>query len=169
MIVGGFKGGDLHRARKPEVQEEHGVALKEVLDVEALEDPPIQFGRVERFRPKASHNDTLVITTLLANYEVGRVFIDSGSLVDILFGELYDQMQLWDIALETVDTFLYGFAEEVVHLHSMISLSLTLGNETSRRTCLLKFLIVDIPSAYNVILGRPTLFSSRDIHLSHEE
>ncbi|KAL0420494.1 UNVERIFIED_CONTAM: hypothetical protein Slati_3072300 [Sesamum latifolium] len=28
---------------------------------------------------------------------------------------------------------------------------------TTRKTCLLKFLVVDVPSTYNVILGRPTL------------
>ncbi|KAL0391484.1 UNVERIFIED_CONTAM: hypothetical protein Slati_4533500 [Sesamum latifolium] len=39
----------------------------------------------------------------------------------------------------------------------MISLALTLGTEPTRRTCMLKFLVVDVPSAYNVILGRPTL------------
>ncbi|KAL0284675.1 UNVERIFIED_CONTAM: Transposon Ty3-I Gag-Pol polyprotein [Sesamum radiatum] len=39
----------------------------------------------------------------------------------------------------------------------MISLPLTMGRETMRMTCLLKFLVVDVPSAYNVILGRPTL------------
>ncbi|KAL0303220.1 UNVERIFIED_CONTAM: hypothetical protein Sradi_6190100 [Sesamum radiatum] len=38
----------------------------------------------------------------------------------------------------------------------MISLPLTLGAR-ARRTCMLKFLVVDVPSAYNVILGRPTL------------
>ncbi|KAL0434512.1 UNVERIFIED_CONTAM: hypothetical protein Slati_2785500 [Sesamum latifolium] len=53
--------------------------------MEAMEDTPIiQFGRAERSGPKNSHNDALVITALLANYEVGRIFIDSGSSVDIL-------------------------------------------------------------------------------------
>ncbi|KAL0416470.1 UNVERIFIED_CONTAM: hypothetical protein Slati_3478900 [Sesamum latifolium] len=39
----------------------------------------------------------------------------------------------------------------------MILLPLTLGTGHTRRTCMLKFLVVDVPSAYNVILGRPTL------------
>ncbi|KAL0411742.1 UNVERIFIED_CONTAM: Pro-Pol polyprotein [Sesamum latifolium] len=54
----------------------------------------IQFGRAERSGSRTSHNDALVITVVLANYEVGRIFIDSGSSADILFGEAYDQMQL---------------------------------------------------------------------------
>ncbi|KAL0394375.1 UNVERIFIED_CONTAM: hypothetical protein Slati_4403700 [Sesamum latifolium] len=46
---------------------------------------------------------------------------------------------------------------EVVHPRGMVSLLLTMGRGTTRKTCLLKFLVVDVPSAYNVILGRPTL------------
>ncbi|KAL0414931.1 UNVERIFIED_CONTAM: hypothetical protein Slati_3325000 [Sesamum latifolium] len=75
-----------------------------------MEDAPlIQFGRAERSGPQTMHNDALVITAILANYEVGRIFIDSGSSADILFGEAYDQMQLGDVSLEKVNTSLYGF------------------------------------------------------------
>ncbi|KAL0420802.1 UNVERIFIED_CONTAM: hypothetical protein Slati_3103100 [Sesamum latifolium] len=103
------------------------------------------------------HNDALVITAILANYEVGRIFIDSGSSANILFGEAYDQMQLGDVSLEKVNTSLYGFAGKIVHPRGMVSLPLTMGRGTARKTYLLKFLVVDVPSAYNVILGRRTL------------
>ncbi|KAL0433977.1 UNVERIFIED_CONTAM: hypothetical protein Slati_2732000 [Sesamum latifolium] len=123
-----------------------------------MEDAPIiQFGRAERSGPQTTHNDALVITAMIANYEVGCIFIDSGSSADILFGEAYDQMQLGDVSLEKVNTSLYGFAGEVVHPRGMVSLPLAMGRGTTRKTCLLKFLVVDVPSAYNVILGRPTL------------
>ncbi|KAL0355695.1 UNVERIFIED_CONTAM: hypothetical protein Sradi_4016400 [Sesamum radiatum] len=72
-------------------------------------------------------------------------------------------MQLGDVPLEVVDTSLYGFAGEVVHPRGMISLPLTLGTFPFRKTCLLKFLVVDIPSAYNIILGRPTLNAFRAV------
>ncbi|KAL0447907.1 UNVERIFIED_CONTAM: hypothetical protein Slati_1918600 [Sesamum latifolium] len=127
MIAEGPVGGDSHHVRKTEVRKAHDVTIKEVLDVEAMEDAPIiQFKRVECSGPKHSHNDALVITALLANYEIGRIFIDSESSVDILFGEAYDQMQLGDIPLEKVNTSLYGFAREVVHPRGMISLPLML-------------------------------------------
>ncbi|KAL0411779.1 UNVERIFIED_CONTAM: hypothetical protein Slati_3767600 [Sesamum latifolium] len=111
IIVGGPWGGDSHQARKSQVREAHDMFLGEVLDVEAMEDTPlIQFGRAERSGPRTSHNDALVITAILVNYEVGRIFIDSGSSADILFGEAYDQMQVGDVSLEKVNTSLYGFA-----------------------------------------------------------
>ncbi|KAL0394904.1 UNVERIFIED_CONTAM: hypothetical protein Slati_4456600 [Sesamum latifolium] len=136
MITGGPAGGDSQRPRK--AQEEHS-------------------------GPRIPGNDALVIMALLANYEIEWVFIDSGSSADILFGEAYDQMQLGDAPLEAVDTSLYGFAGEVVHPRGMISLPLILGTFPLRKTCLLKFLLVDIPSAYNVILGHLTLNAFRAI------
>ncbi|KAL0367316.1 UNVERIFIED_CONTAM: hypothetical protein Sradi_3621700 [Sesamum radiatum] len=158
MIARGPSGGDSHQARKSQVREAHHVSIKEVLDVETMEDTPlIQFGRAERSGPPTTHNDVLVITAILANYEVGRIFIDSGSSADILFGVAYDQIQLGDVSLERVNTSLYGFTGEVVHPRGMVSLPLTMGIGTTRKTCLLKFLVVDVPSTYNVILGRPTL------------
>ncbi|KAL0462839.1 UNVERIFIED_CONTAM: hypothetical protein Slati_0171500 [Sesamum latifolium] len=158
MIVGGPIGGDFHHARNTEIRKAHDVTIREVLDVKAMEDVPIiQFERAERSGPKNSHSDALVITALLANYEVGCIFINSESSADILFGEAYDQMQLGDIPLEKVNTSLYGFAREVVHPQGMISLPLTLEIGPTRRTCMLKFLVVDVPSTYNVILERPTL------------
>ncbi|KAL0440518.1 UNVERIFIED_CONTAM: Pro-Pol polyprotein [Sesamum latifolium] len=158
MIAGGPSGGDSHQAWKSQVREAHQISIKEVLDVETMEDAPlIQFGRAERSGPQTMHNDALVITAILANYEVGRKFIDSGSSANILFREAYNQMQLGDVSLEKVNTLLYGFAGEVVHPRGMVSLPLTMGRGTAHKTCLLKFLVVDVPSAYNVILGRSTL------------
>ncbi|KAL0420785.1 UNVERIFIED_CONTAM: hypothetical protein Slati_3101400 [Sesamum latifolium] len=164
MIAGSPAGGDSQRARKAKVRETYEIKMKEIMDVEPANDAPlIQFDQEEQNRAGIPGNDALVITALLANYEIERVFIESGSSADILFGEAYDQMQLGDVPLETVDTSLYGFAGEVVHPRGMISLPLTLGTSPLRKTCLLKFLVVDIPSAYNVILGRPTLNAFRTI------
>ncbi|KAL0455097.1 UNVERIFIED_CONTAM: hypothetical protein Slati_0848900 [Sesamum latifolium] len=140
MIAGGPLGGDSHQARKSQVREAHQISIKEVLDVETMEDTPlIQFRRAER-SPQTIHNDALVITAILANYEVGCIFIDSGSSADIIFGEAYDQMQLGDVSLEKVNTSLYGFAGEVVHPRGMVSLPLTMGRGTARN------LLANIPS-----------------------
>ncbi|KAL0409535.1 UNVERIFIED_CONTAM: hypothetical protein Sradi_1887900 [Sesamum radiatum] len=131
MIVGGPAGGDSQRARKAQVREACRTTIKEVIDVERVKDAPlIQFDQEEQRGPRTTSNDALVITALLANYEIVRVFIDSGSSADILFGEAC-------CPLEAVDTSLYGFAGEVVHPRGMISLPLTLGTSPLRKTCLL--------------------------------
>ncbi|KAL0413542.1 UNVERIFIED_CONTAM: hypothetical protein Sradi_1555900 [Sesamum radiatum] len=52
MIAGGPSGGDSHQARKSQVREAHQISIKEVLDIETMEDTPlIQFGRAERSGP----------------------------------------------------------------------------------------------------------------------
>ncbi|KAK4383001.1 hypothetical protein Sango_2819700 [Sesamum angolense] len=125
--------------------------MKEVLDAEAMEDTPlIRFGRAEWSGHKNAHTDALVITALLANYEVGRIFIVSGSSTDILFGEAYDQMQLGETLIEKVNTSLYGFArssKSMRHdltsinsrdrIHSKDISSKILGGHTLRLQCAL--------------------------------
>ncbi|KAL0404041.1 UNVERIFIED_CONTAM: hypothetical protein Sradi_2044900 [Sesamum radiatum] len=107
MITGGSAGGDSQRARKAQVREAYRATVKEIMDVEPANDAPlIQFDQEEHSEPRIPGNCALVITALLANYEIERVFIDSGSSIDILFGEAYDQMPLGDVVLETVDTLL---------------------------------------------------------------
>ncbi|KAL0389005.1 UNVERIFIED_CONTAM: hypothetical protein Scaly_0257600 [Sesamum calycinum] len=46
MITGGPNGGDSHRARKAQVREAHDIIVKEVLDVEAMEDTPLSRERI---------------------------------------------------------------------------------------------------------------------------
>ncbi|KAL0448740.1 UNVERIFIED_CONTAM: hypothetical protein Slati_1430400 [Sesamum latifolium] len=48
MIAEGPVGGESYQAQKSQIREAHDISLKEVLDVEAMEDTPlIQFGRSE--------------------------------------------------------------------------------------------------------------------------
>ncbi|KAL0400415.1 UNVERIFIED_CONTAM: hypothetical protein Sradi_2384800 [Sesamum radiatum] len=91
MIAGGPAGGDSQRARKAQVLEAYETTVKRIMDVEPTNDAPlIQFDQEEHSGPRILGNDALVITALLANYEIKRVFIDLGSSTDILFGGAYD-------------------------------------------------------------------------------
>jgi hypothetical protein len=52
---------------------------------------------------------------------------------------------------------LVGFTGEKVLLVGTISLLLTAGSAPREKTVMADFLVVDRPSAYNAIVGRPTL------------
>ncbi|KAL0453602.1 UNVERIFIED_CONTAM: hypothetical protein Slati_1338300 [Sesamum latifolium] len=92
-MIGGPTGGDSQRARNAQVLDAYGTVVGEVMDVAPANDTPlIQFDQEERGGPRTPGNDALVITALLANYKIERVFINSGSSADIFFGEAYDQM-----------------------------------------------------------------------------
>ncbi|KAK4395878.1 Retrovirus-related Pol polyprotein from transposon opus [Sesamum angolense] len=65
-------------------------------------------------------------------------------------------LELRDTPLEKVNTSLYGFAGELVHPRDMISL-VDHRERIQSKDMSCKFLVVDTPSTYNAILGRPTL------------
>ncbi|KAL0303735.1 UNVERIFIED_CONTAM: hypothetical protein Sradi_6241600 [Sesamum radiatum] len=59
--------------------------------------------------------------------------------------------------LTPVNTPLISFIGDIVEPLGEISLRVSLGSYARRATKYIKFLVVDSPSAYNMILGRPSL------------
>ena len=103
------------------------------------------------------HNDPLVVRAVVANKTVHRVLVDNGSSVDIIFASAFDKMGIGREKLEPVNTHLRGFSREKVLPLGSIQLVLTLGEPPSQVTTTARFLIVDASSAYNMLLGRPSL------------
>ncbi|XP_073310959.1 uncharacterized protein [Primulina huaijiensis] len=66
-------------------------------------------------------------------------------------------MDLQGYHLETVETDLFGFAGHVVYPEGEIVLPLTLGSQDLKKTVMTTFTVVDSPSSYNIILGRPAM------------
>ncbi|XP_073035186.1 uncharacterized protein [Primulina eburnea] len=153
MISGGSTDGDSNRARKAHSrQESFGVE-----DVGRDEGPVISFGPRDLQGVSLPHNDALVIQAKVANYDVRRVFIDSGSSVNIIFQEVLDQMNLEGYQLQPVETALFGFAGHTVYPRGEITLPLTIGAEELRKTVMTVFTVVSAPTSYNIILGRPAM------------
>ena len=103
------------------------------------------------------HDDPLVIRAIVANKTVHRVLVDNGSSADIIFTSAFDTMGIRREKLEPVSTYLRGFSEEKVLPLGSIQLVLTLGDPPCQAMTTVRFLVVDTPSAYNVLLGRPSL------------
>ena len=109
------------------------------------------------------HDDPLVIRAVVANKTIHWVLVDHGSSVDIIFASAFDKMGIGREKLEPVSTHLRGFSREKVLPLGSIQLVLTLGDPPCQVTTTVRFLIVDAPSAYNVLLGRPSLNSIKAI------
>ena len=103
------------------------------------------------------HDDPLVIKAVVANKTIHRVLVDNGSSTDIIFASAFDKMGIGREKLELVNTHLRGFFGERVLPLGSIQLMLTLGDPPCQATTAVKFLIVDTPLAYNMLLGRPSL------------
>ena len=103
------------------------------------------------------HDDPLVIRAIVTNKTIHWVLIDNGSSADIIFSSAFDKMGIGREKLEPVSTYLRGFAREKVLPVGSIQLVLILGDPPCQATTTARFLIVDAPSTYNMLLGRPSL------------
>lgn len=76
--------------------------------------------------------------------------------VDILFIDCLKRMNL-NVMLEPVETALYRFTGGAIKPLGQVMLQVGLGAALQRRVIMVKFVIVDVPSSYNVMFGRPML------------
>ena len=113
------------------------------------------------------HDDLLVVRAIVANTTVHRVLVDNGSSIDIIFASAFDKMGIGRERLEPVSTHLRGFSGEKVLPLGLIQLVLTLGETPCQATMTARFLIVDAPSAYNMLLGRPSLNAIKAVPLAY--
>ena len=107
------------------------------------------------------HDDPLVIKAIVANKTIHRVLVDNGSLADIIFASAFNKMGIGREKLKPVNACLHGFSEERVLPLGTIQLVLTLGDPPCQATTTVRFLIVEAPSAYNMLLGRHSLNAIR--------
>ena len=99
------------------------------------------------------HDNPLVIRAVVANKTIHRVLVDNGSSSDIIFASAFDKMGIGKEKLEPVSTHLRGFSVEKVLPLGSIQLVITLGEPSCQATTAMRFLIVDAPYAYNMLLA----------------
>ncbi|KAL0394774.1 UNVERIFIED_CONTAM: hypothetical protein Slati_4443600 [Sesamum latifolium] len=124
---------------------------------ESREKQEIIFGSQDLEKDVATNNDAVVISATIANFWVKKVLMDSGSSADIIFYKAFSQMGINNAELTWVNTPLTSFSGSIVEPVGEVTLPISLGSYPKWITKMVKFFIVDTPSAYNVILGRPSL------------
>ncbi|XP_056850780.1 uncharacterized protein LOC130500092 [Raphanus sativus] len=105
----------------------------------------------EQDKVLAPHHDALVISLIVANCLVKRILVDNGSSSNIIFHSVFADLWLEPTALTRKATPLVGFSGEVKQTLGEVLLPVY-AEGINQAT---KFLVVDCPSSYNVILGRP--------------
>ncbi|XP_022867813.1 uncharacterized protein LOC111387490 [Olea europaea var. sylvestris] len=151
IIIGGIaSGGDSNNGRK---QYARRYALASGMPHGKLED--ITFGTGDLEGISLPH--ALVISTVLANFEVKRILVDNGSAANILSQEAFAKMGISSQQLKAVKTPLQGFGGGVITPEGVVELPLTLGSGQKQITEMTSFQVVRVSMAYNAILGRPLL------------
>ena len=166
MISGGFAGGgESSSARKAHLR---SIRSGEVVEVQAVSklprlDTAITFSDSDLEGCQHPYDDPLVKKAVVANKTIYRVLVDNGSSTDIIFASAFDKMGIRREKLEPASTHLRGFSRDKVLPLGFIQLVLTLGDPPCQATTTVRFLIVDAPSAYNVLLGKPSLNAIKSI------
>ncbi|XP_056857014.1 uncharacterized protein LOC108833887, partial [Raphanus sativus] len=111
----------------------------------------IIFTAREQEKVLAPHHDALVISLTIANCLVKRILVDNGSSSNIIFYSAFADLGLEPTALTRKATPLVGFSGEVKQTLGEVLLPVY-AEGVNQAT---KFLVVDCPSSYKVILGRP--------------
>ncbi|KAI3470508.1 hypothetical protein Pfo_027171 [Paulownia fortunei] len=104
----------------------------------------LTFGESDLEGRQEQHNDALIL-------------VDSGSSADIIFYDAFLKIDIDNAQLSPVNTPLTGFRGEMVEALGEVVIPFSLGSYPRRITKMVKFLVVNAPSTYNMILGRPSL------------
>jgi len=126
-------------------------------ELKPLVGPTMTLGSEDMRLLQAPHNDPLVIQLKIAKTMVRRKLVDTGSSVDIITLECFIKLQYRENDLEAVGMPLVVFGGHTTYPVETKKLSIRVGDKGNSRTVDVNFLVLDIPVAYNVILGRPTL------------
>ena len=106
---------------------------------------------------KQPYIDPLVITLTIEGFNTKRILIDNGSSADIIYLPAFQQLKLDPGRLCPFDSLLVNFSGDRVYPKGIVTLMVTVGTYPKQLARQLDFLVVDFPSSYHVIIGRPTL------------
>ncbi|GAU48076.1 hypothetical protein TSUD_81360 [Trifolium subterraneum] len=131
---------------------------------------PLAFYREEVPGGSPNFQIPLLVRAKMANFDVRRILVDQGSSCDIMYSGLFKVLQLTkENLVPYVGSDLQGFNGSTTKPWGYVDPIVTFGENKATKSVKVKFLVVDCPSLYNCIIGRPTLAElfavSSTIHL----
>ena len=96
MIVGGTAAaGSSKKARKTYLRMVQNVQLTGIVPkIARREGPIIRFSEEDARRLHHPHDDALVVSIRVGDYNMHRVLVDNGSSIDILYYPAFQQMRI---------------------------------------------------------------------------
>uniref|UniRef100_A0A803MCQ7 Uncharacterized protein n=1 Tax=Chenopodium quinoa TaxID=63459 RepID=A0A803MCQ7_CHEQI len=103
------------------------------------------------------HDDPLVLILAINGSLILRVLVDGGSSANIFFTKAFDALMIGRQYLIQVPYPIIGFNGSTVRFEGSIVLQVRIGEGIAARDFMTEFLVVDVLSAYNAIVGRPMI------------
>ena len=125
----------------------------------------ISFWESETLDLDRPHDDALVITLNIAGYEVPKLMIDTGSSVDLIFYNALKGMEIDDYEIVDQKSNLVGFSGETATSLGTIKLPIIAGGVMK----MTNFIVVDKPSPFHAILGRPWIHKMKAVASTYHQ
>jgi hypothetical protein len=120
-------------------------------------DEPVRFSRADHPRkvPRPGHTP-MVLKVQIGGYDVGRVFMDAGSDINLIYARNLKAMCILLESLKPTDSSFHGIVPGGANYPlGKIELDVCFGNSSNYHREKLEFQVMDWPSHYHAILGRP--------------
>ncbi|XP_074283437.1 uncharacterized protein LOC141607985 [Silene latifolia] len=128
-------------------------ALREMGDGNSHSDLPAIAFDEEDLHDGQEHRDALIITLSMANCTVRKVMLDTGSSVNLIMLKTIENMGFSEKDLQKKTISLVGFSGETANSLGEIVIPTYAGGVNKQ----VRYLVIDGPYTYNVILGRSWL------------
>ncbi|KAG7530646.1 Retrotransposon gag domain [Arabidopsis thaliana x Arabidopsis arenosa] len=125
----------------------------------------ISFDEEETRHLEKPHDDALVITLDVANFEVSRILIDTGSSVDLIFLGTLERMGISRADIVGPPSPLVAFTSESAMSLGTIKLPVLAKNVSK----IVDFVVFDKPAAYNIILGTPWIYQMKAVPSTYHQ
>ena len=99
------------------------------------------------------HDNALVITLWIGGYDVKRVMVDQGSAAEIMYPDLFKELNLKTEDLTPYNSPLVSFEGKIIIPKGQVRLPVKAGSEIVE----VDFIVVDAYSPYTAIMARPWL------------
>ncbi|KAJ4818482.1 Pol-polyprotein [Rhynchospora pubera] len=119
----------------------------------------ISFGPHDYDGVQLPHDDAIVLMLRINGIRVKRILVDTGSSADVMYFDALKRMGLGKYPLQPMTTSLVGFTGDKLKPLGTVDLDVSFGDAPRTVVSSIRFIVVDAPSAYNVILGRTSLNS----------
>ena len=125
----------------------------------------ISFDEEETRHLERSHDDALVITLDVANFEVSRILVDTGSSVDLIFLGTLERMRISRANIVGPPSPLVVFTSESAMSLGTIKLRVLAGKMSK----IVDFVVFDKPTTYNIILGTPWIYQMKAVPSTYHQ